>query len=78
MRIAEAAQILAGIGADQLLRADDRLPGRRVAELGPGQQFPAQVLRVVLVHGDLLEHHAALALQLIRGDARVQHQIREQ
>src|SRR4051812_19203594 len=56
--------------ADDLGAADDRAPERVVAEDGLAEHVEDLVLRVVLVHGDLLEHDLALLLELALVEAR--------
>jgi len=56
-----------GIGAgraDDIGAADDGPPERMAAEDRLAQDVEDLVLRVVLVHGDLLEHDLALLLEL--------------
>ena len=51
---------------DRLGGADHRPAQRMVGEHGPRDQVVHEVVVAVLVHRDLLEHHLALGLQLVR------------
>ena len=51
--------------ADHRRAADDRAAERVVAEDGLAQHVEHRVLRVVLVHGDLLEHDLALGVDVL-------------
>jgi hypothetical protein len=50
--------------ADRLLGPDHRAAERVVAEQGLVGQLAEQVVRVVVAHRDLFEHHAALDLDV--------------
>ena len=63
-RAVEAAQGVGPGAADDVGAADDRPPERMAAEDGLAEHVEDLVLRVVLVHGDLLEHDLALLLEL--------------
>ena len=58
--VVEAPQLLAACVGDDLGVAEDRAAQRVVGEDGFSEQVEDDVLRVVLVHRDLLEHHGAL------------------
>ena len=51
--------------ADHRRAADDRAPERVAAEDGLAEHVEDRVLRVVLVHGDLLEHDLALGVDVL-------------
>ena len=68
--VVEAAQRVGPGAADDLGAADDGPPERVIAEDGLAQDVEDLVLRVVLVHGDLLEHDLALLLELALVEAR--------
>ena len=55
---------------DHLAAADHGPPERMVAEDGRGEDVVHLVLRLVLVHRDLLEHHLALGLEVRVGGAQ--------
>ena len=59
-----------GQGADHVATADHRPAQRMVTEDRLGQDVVHLVLRLVLVHGDLLEHHLALGLEVRVGRAQ--------
>ena len=63
-RRVEGAQRVGSGGADDVGTADDGPPERMTAEDGLAEHVEDLVLRVVLVHGDLLEHDLALLLEL--------------
>ena len=75
--LAEVQQILPGIGLNLAGRAEDGLAGTLLAELGKLQQVMDQILRRVLVHGDLLQDNAALLFQLRLIHRGVDHQVGE-
>src|SRR3954449_13162030 len=66
----ERAQRLGDRAADHLGAADDRAAEGVVAEYRLAEHVEDLVLRVVLVHGDLLEHDLALLLELALVEAR--------
>src|SRR3954447_12738480 len=66
----EGAQRRGRGAADDLRAADDRPAERMVAEDGLAEHVEDLVLRVVLVHGDLLEHDLALLVERPRVEAR--------
>ena len=43
-----------------------------------GEQLVDEILRIVLTHGDLLDHHALFALQVVLREFRPQQKIRQQ
>ena len=53
--------------ADHRRAADDRPPERMAAEDRLAEHVEHRVLRVVLVHGDLLEHDLALGVDVLEG-----------
>ena len=68
--LVEAAMRSAVQGVDGVDRAEDRAAERGVAEHGVREQVVHAVARVVLVHGDLFEDHAALGVDVRRADQR--------
>ena len=59
--------------ADHGRAADDRPPERMVAEDGDAEDVEHRVLRVVLVHRDLLEHDLALGVDVV--ERRAPHHV---
>ena len=70
-----ARQPLPAAAGHALLGAQDRAGHGLVAVVGQHQQLVHQVLRGVLGHGDLLDHHALLLLHLRRVEGRMHRQI---
>ncbi len=63
--------------ADRLLGAQDRLAERVPLPEALREDLVDQVVRIVLVHLDFFEDHAALPLDFLLGEGGVQHQIRQ-
>ena len=59
-------------------RAQHRAPERMLAERRAVDQVLGQHRRLVLRAGDLLDHHAALAVELLGVDLRAPHEVRQQ
>ena len=69
------AQPVAGHGSQGLLGAQDGPgQGRTFVHCG-GQPLRYQVLRAVLIHSNLLQHHAPLGLHVLLGEAGVEQHI---
>ena len=69
---------VAGERAQVLLGTQDRAPQRVVAERGPVDQVLGHGGGLVVGPGDLLDHHAALAVELLGVQARAPHEVGEQ
>ena len=67
----------AGDRGDHVRRADHRPAERMVAEDRLGEQVVHEILGLVLVHRDLLEHHLALGVELLeaRREDHVRHHV---
>ena len=64
--------------AQVLLRAEHRAPERVIAERRPVDQVLGDRRGLVVGAVDLLDHHAALAVELLRVDPRAADEVREQ
>ena len=73
----EADQRVLLEAADGFAGAEDGLAERMALPEILHEDFMDQRVGIVLVHLDLFEDHAALAGDLLRGEDRVQHQVRE-
>ena len=60
---------------DRVDGAEDRAAERGVAEHRRGELVVHDVAGVVVVHGDLLEDHAALGLDVLGADQRIGHDV---
>jgi hypothetical protein len=69
----EAVDLRPGQALDALDAADDVAADRRVAPERRGEGVVHDVTGVVVVHGDLLEDHAPLDLDVVGGEQRVGH-----
>ena len=67
--------LIAGDGVDRCGGAEDRPAERGVAEQLAGERLVHGVGGIVVVHGDLVEDHAALGLHLLRLDQRTGHHV---
>ena len=63
---------------DRLDAADHRRPDRMVAEHRRQEHVAERVLRIVVAHRDLLEHHVAFDLDVVGGAAATQHHVGDQ
>jgi hypothetical protein len=67
--LAEGDYLVAGERLEVLVWAEDRTPEGMVPVGGAAKQGAGHGRRLVVVASDLLDHHAALALELVRVDA---------
>ena len=75
--VAIGHQPVARKGAHVVRRAKDRPGQRLIAILRGHDQLAHQILRLVLGHGDLLQHHAALLGQLLLVECGMDHHVAE-
>jgi len=73
----ERRQPAGGGPRDHVRAADDRATQRVVAEDGLAEHVEDAILRVVLVHRDLLEHDLLLVGEILGVEARVPHHVRD-
>jgi hypothetical protein len=69
------ADLVAADPVDRAHRAQDRAAKRAVAEQRGGEGLVRGVRRVVLVHRDLFEDHAALGVHVLRLDQGAGHHV---
>ena len=75
MLLAEGQQVVPGVGGNQLRRAKNGPAGSLRTKLRRREHVVHKILRGVLVHGDLLQDHAALLGQLLLVDGGAGDQV---